>query len=454
MAIDYSKLPGNLDTLGNKGFYDWTKTADPATIRAYGERYGMTPTQLANAYNAGGGFSSGGEGYVAPDIAAKNIGANSANDILGNYWKTQDPKTGAYAPGMSPTAESNYSGWSPGADYDYTGKWDSVSTQNNIPTPTGGTQPSWTPGTGTISSKLYTYKDFMPEVDSSKTSWGLLKDYTSENNPLVKSEEAAAERAASKRGLQNTLVAVKAGRAAAINAAAPFAQQDASTIAQLMGQAQQGQIQSAISSQASNQDLLKQADQFRQQAELYKIQGDINSALQAQANAEKLEQIAAGGKVESTLSTQSFVQAQELSKQDATQAAIQSTQDFNEQSALETARYTQETAIENSRQNWESLMKLNDYTHDIDLWQEEQKNSYGEMSTNLFNQYLVSRTNILTNPDLNESSRYAALNQVDEKYRWALDNIASVYGVQLSWTGEEEGGGETNNTTTPYLPVD
>lgn len=122
--VDFSTLPGNLDILGNKGFYDWTMTADPATIRAYAERYGMTPSQLANSYNAGGGFAPGGEGYVAPDIAAKNIGANSANEILGNYWKTQDPKTGQYAPGMSPTTEDNYSGWSPGEDYDYTGKWD------------------------------------------------------------------------------------------------------------------------------------------------------------------------------------------------------------------------------------------------------------------------------------------------------------------------------------------
>lgn len=113
-------------------YYNWsTSGVTPSQQKAYGESFGLTPYQLSNQYNTGGGFSSGGAGYVTPEQAASNLGASSPYEVLGNYWRTQDAYTGQYTPSFKPTDAQNYSGWTPGSDYVYSqdGTYGGVSAQ-------------------------------------------------------------------------------------------------------------------------------------------------------------------------------------------------------------------------------------------------------------------------------------------------------------------------------------
>ena len=109
-------------------YYAWsTSGISPSEQRAYGEKFGQTPAQLAAQYNAGGNLASNSAGYVTPEQAARNLGVSSPNEILG--WN-QDPESGKLTPkygsgeqgylsGWSPTpaaAGNNSTGWNPEAD--------------------------------------------------------------------------------------------------------------------------------------------------------------------------------------------------------------------------------------------------------------------------------------------------------------------------------------------------
>ena len=66
---------------------------------------------------------------------------------------------------------------------------------------------------------------WIPEDDTVATR---LTDITSKNSPFMQQARTGAQQVSEKRGLQNSSIAASAGESAALNAALPVAQQDAS----------------------------------------------------------------------------------------------------------------------------------------------------------------------------------------------------------------------------------
>lgn len=265
-------------------------------------------------------------------------------------------------------------------------------------------QPENTPATDPS-----TATDLMVQSDPNQTVEGRLQALLRQNSQYLQAARAGADRTANRRGLLNSSIAAEAGEKAAIEAALPIAQADAAAAQQNLNTAQQGMIQSKLSSQGAAQTLRQQAEQFKQQAALYRVQGDINMALQAEANAAALIK----------------------QSQAAEQASVLSTQNFNQQSALSAGQYAHETAKQNSDQAWNMLLKEAEFNHDADRWGVEQKDSFGRVAVTLQTEYSANRTAILTNKELKGDAKTKALNDLDRSYVSSLGIIASAYGVEL-----------------------
>jgi hypothetical protein len=267
--------------------------------------------------------------------------------------------------------------------------------------------PSYTPPAITIPTP--SQSSLSVATDPNQTTEGIINRMLSDGSTYMDANRANAMRAANSRGLMNSSIAATAGEKAAIESALPIAQQDASAYQQNLNTTQQGIVQSALSSQTHAQSLREQAQAFLNQAELYKVQGQENRALQAQSDAAALLRQATA----------------------ADQTSRQSTQDFNEQSALNTAAFTQETATKNADQAFTMIQKEADYNHDADQWHKDQRDNFGRVTVTLQNQYSQDRVNILTNKDMKSSAKIEALNSLDAFYKESLEFLAATYGVDL-----------------------
>ena len=431
-------LPKSLGDIGAKGFYDWIASGvSEQDARRYAEQYGYSPAQLANMYNQGGNFQSGQNGFIDANTAATMLGVDPSknNSALGNYWQNIDPQTGRPTVNYGPTDPQNFSNWD-GSAYQPSGQDQSFSRTTQLPTaPQDFAIPTIT---GT--------EDTMATIPYAETVGGRVAALMRSDNPLIAKARADALQQMNARGLINSTMATQAAETAALEMAYQIASADNANYAQLLGQSQQGLISSKLSSQDAGQGLRKQAEQFLQQAELYRVEGDINMALQMEAEAATLERQAQAAEQAQALSAQEFGQKSQLSEQEAGQASDLSkqnaeqdysraarlaTQDFNQQSALKAQEYSQEQALRDAEYSFNMILKESEFNHDVDLWQKEQRDSFGRVAVTLQQQYSQSRVEILTNKELTATTRQEALNQLDRNYIADLDLLAEAYGVDL-----------------------
>jgi hypothetical protein len=378
-------------------------SSDPSIVRNY----------LVEAEKAGVGYETP-YGTVGSDVFKKNTEGFSPGG-----WTAQGPTKSNNIATRS-LLGGDLQGYQQGGNQ--TAPGGGVSTQPANPPVSSGPQALST-------------NDLMAKSDPEYTVEGILNRITNSDSHYIRSARSGAARTANARGLLNTSIAAGSGEKAAIESALPIAQQDANSYQTNLNTAQQGMITSKLSSQEAMQAALAKAKEYEYQANLYRLQGDINSALQAQGAAETLRQSAA----------------------DYQEASQLSTQEFNQTAAMSAQQWTQETALQNNRQNWQTLENEAVRAHDITSWNLDRQNNFGVAANNLFAQYSVDRTNILMSPDFDtEPDRQAALDYLDAAFRSDLNMLASTYEVMLDWGEEEPGdpGDQGGGTTETGIGVD
>ncbi len=176
---------------------------------------------------------------------------------------------------------------------------------------------------------------YAPEKEA--TVEGRLGGLLESGSPYLERARTSAKMEAQKRGLLNSSMAASAGEKAAIEAALPIAQQDASAYLNAGMAGYQGEIEAAQSALG-----------YEQQKGLVGVQATATSELQAQATKEAAALDAFKADIASGLSTQEAVQkayqtsyegaiTAGLSKQDAEQKAILESQKAQAQFELQGA---------------------------------------------------------------------------------------------------------------------
>gem|GEM_PF-3483364 len=216
------------------------------------------------------------------------------------------------------------------------------------------------------------------------------------NSDYMKRAQGKAATTANRRGLLNSSVAAGAGAAAAIDAALPIAQQDANTFAQsdLSKQGyynQTGLAEKAASdsSKLSAQDATQQSGAMQQQTEntaaLNSQQGQINENLGTAADNRQLG-----------LQDNQGAISQQLQKDSADQQSALASQQFDFQKVLQ-------EMDQDSRANLLQMQNAN-----AALLQQSQS------AANRFQDLAQNIAAISTSPDMNETQKAAAINQLVE----------------------------------------
>lgn len=144
------------------------------------------------------------------------------------------------------------------------------------------------------------------QLTEQQTVAGNLRELLSADSPYLEQGRQAGLTAMSQRGLQNSSFATQAGEQARIAAALPIAQQDASQ------QFQQGQLnQNTINQFRENQmdhmqSMIERAQQGDINAQLQLDQYGFNSALSAQDNIQRMNEMAFAGNIEASLRATAF----------------------------------------------------------------------------------------------------------------------------------------------------
>lgn len=346
------------------------------------------------------------------------------------------------------------------------------STYNNVsvPSATTYTAPStYDPGdTGTVSGQLD----------------GLLADDSS----YMENAWESGQRNAASRGLQNSSLSSEASQKAAIDAALPIAQQDATTYAT-----------AGLSKQESDQDAALQSQLYGDSANLVNVEGAASSQLSSQEAAQEgnLTEYTAGttaglsrqeaeqtGILDSAqagyasdLSAQQAGETSELSAQEAGQTSELSHQqmkedqllaDFNamlasgfsEQEASQALKQSQHEANLSSelsaQDSGEAIreqtfidaaldtrhaaeMETEEYIAELNVSSEE-KQAFGASVTLYGEQMMKAIEDVQSNPDLDGTAKGVLIGQIQDQYMANLDNTNQVYGFEdIEWTiGEEE----------------
>lgn len=180
-----------------------------------------------------------------------------------------------------------------------------------------------------------TPKTTIAPVNPDETVASQLTKDLSAGSPYIDLAQSQSLQAASARGLQNSSIAAGAGEAAAISAAMPIAQQDAST-ALTTQQANQNALNAAATIKQQEQATAQQiGEQTAATLTTQQQQGAINYQLQAETEQANINQILTQGTVNSMLSSQqSAEQIQQINqtsanaiKQINSQAAANASQD-------------------------------------------------------------------------------------------------------------------------------
>ena len=291
-----------------------------------------------------------------------------------------------------------------------------------------------------------------------------LTDLLSDDNPYVKLNELKAQQAMNAKGGLNTSMAATAGRAAAIEAGLDIAKQDASTYAQadLARQSstyqgglsqQQGEITGALDTHkadlAGRQTDQQKAYEFDTRVQQGAISGDLKQQdLAGQAEQTRLQGLQQGalaeqqGRITGELNTQQAAYKQQNDQfQGQVNAALQNLQDTNESKQLvfkETmGLITNRMQLEQNRVIEQA--KLN----------EQQREAFGTMMTQMAKDYEVSVQNILINENLDKAGKQHAIAAITSIFNQDMTNISNIFGVRTTAINSGDAGSGATSTPPP-----
>lgn len=307
------------------------------------------------------------------------------------------------------------------------------------------------------------------------------------NSDYMKRAQGKAATTANRRGLLNSSVAAGAGAAAAIDAALPIAQQDANTFAQsdLSKQSyynQTGLAEKAASdsSKLSAQDATQQSGAMQQQTEntaalnsqqgqinenlgtaadnrqigLQDNQGAITQQLQKDSADQKSSLQAQAADEASSAAEQAFMQSLGLANQQFDFQKILSDQSYRQQLGISEQDFNESKELADKEFEFQKVLQEMDQDSRANLLQMQNANAallqQSQSAANRFQDLAQNIAAISTSPDMNETQKAAAINQLVElsnksfATQSALLKAAGVDNIDLT----SEGSG----VTTPELP--
>ncbi len=283
--------------------------------------------------------------------------------------------------------------------------------------------------------------------DSTKTS-EQLTGLLSQNSDYMKRAETKGLQVANSRGLLNSSIAAGTSQAAAIDAAAPIAQADASTNAQLLGQARNVDAAAAQQNRGFLQDITKDERDFSHKAELNE-QGFIYQtrlsdqdyhearAIAEQQFAQTLGLNSQQFDFQRALNDQSYRISLGLSDKDFSEAVQLANQAYGNELNLRDQAYKQQWNL-NSQQNqhsWEvanldanTQRSIADLKTRADMLQQASQGSSGRTAA-----MFASIAEIEQNPGMNEDQKKSAI----ETLRSLLNASLSIdeYFLRTGYSG-------------------
>ena len=232
-----------------------------------------------------------------------------------------------------------------------------------------------------------------------------MKGLLASESPYLKAVRENAKQEMNSRGLLHSTMAGTAGEKAAIEAALPIAQQDASYYQKLGSQANQGAITSALSKQ-----------DFEQQSKQYILQGDITQAINAKTQQYQKELASMGYDNQKVMKDMDVA----FGKLEIASKADLAAQELASQEKRAAAGLTAQQKIEADR-----LASVN---------KEMFNNSVNKLSDDFMNDYLE----IIINPNFaTPIDRQKALDWSANNAKLTYGLISSISGYELTWEPPE-----------------
>ena len=232
-----------------------------------------------------------------------------------------------------------------------------------------------------------------------------MKGLLASESPYLKAVRENAKQEMNSRGLLHSTMAGTAGEKAAIEAALPIAQQDASYYQTLGSQANQGAITSALSKQ-----------DFEQQSKQYILQGDITQAINAKTQQYQKELASMGYDNQKVMKDMDIA----FGKLEIASKADLAAQELASQEKRAAAGLTAQQKIEADR-----LASVN---------KEMFNNSVNKLSDDFMNDYLE----IIINPNFaTPIDRQKALELLTSNAKLNYGLISSIAGYELTWEPPE-----------------
>ena len=322
-----------------------------------------------------------------------------------------------------------------------------------------------------MSGKLSVAPDGRAVYDPT-SSWSTLGQYTSQQSPLLTSARSRSQQAMAGRGLLNTTMAGRAGEAAAIEAASPFAttdtgyyqqkaaaEQKSNLERQQLGytselNAQQARLESELARQAAEeqarQSLLNQQTLMGQEAE-------INKAAAAEAAKQELyrQQTLMGQEAEINKAAAAEAAQRELYRQ---QTLMGQEAEINRQQAEFEWQQKQLAAAQEADALMARLQaqgQLNIDTANSEAIQQNKRQFANEISS-LQKTYTDLQAKIMADPVYKtDTDRQAALDSAYQSHVASINNIATIYDMPLTWAiaPTTVSTSPTNNAATAGGPV-
>lgn len=237
--------------------------------------------------------------------------------------------------------------------------------------------------------------EFAPrEITPEETVAGQAEGIIKKGSPLLTQVETGAKKAAASRGLLNTTMAVQAGEEAVLGKALEIAKPDAATYAA-----------AGLSAQQAGQEAVTTG---------YK--GAISAEL-------------TGGQI-----SQQKVADLEIAVQKAEAAGELSAQEATQQRALNEFVADHDVGMQKTQIAADIQIKS------ADLAVEDRK-AYGDSANNIWQQYQIQYTDIVTMPDdvLNDAGKRSAIKNLNNMVKVQTDFLSAVYDVDIEWSSSGTG---------------
>lgn len=302
--------------------------------------------------------------------------------------------------------------------------------EDNGPAPGLSTQFQAAPTYNAGSGQVY-------EVTGNELVSNQLNNLISKNNPYIQRARAGAMNTANSRGLLNSSIAAGSGEAAAIDAALPIAQQDASTYANRGQAREEGIIASQLQKQKDTNTAGLYGVQAGYESILSKQDAGQKSDLQSQIDEATLARQTQGETHEQTLQREQLESQKELQRIQDEAQLIRQTQAEGSQLTLQDKQNAAE--LERQKLGVEAEIK----TQQMNIDAEKYLNSVGitadaqaaliEHTRVMGQEYLVAYKAILMDPNMDsEESRATALKRLTDVYETNMDLVAAVAEVKTT----------------------